>query len=69
MNGPPPTTCQLDRSRRQRELDFHVVSNMLDWDRAEQLALEALQDRTLTAAERDAWRARLDVASRRITLG
>ena len=60
---------QLDRSCRQRELDFHVATNTLDWDRAEHLALEALQDRTLTAAERDAWRARLDVASRRLSLG
>ena len=34
------------------------------------LALEALQHRTLTAAERDAGRTRLDVASRRrISLG
>ena len=24
MNGPPPTTCQLDHSRRQRELDFRT---------------------------------------------
>ena len=50
----------------QRELDFHVATNTLDWDRAEQLALDALQDRTLTAAERDAWRARLDAALRGI---
>ena len=56
----------LDRSRLQRELDFHVATNMLDWDRAEQLALEALQDRTLTAAERDAWRVPLDAARRGI---
>ena len=53
--------------RWQRELDCHVATNMLDWDRAEQLALKALQDRTLTAAERDAWRVPLDAARRGIT--
>lgn len=55
---------QVDR--RQRELDFHVATNTLDWDGAEELALAALQHRTLTSAQRYAWRARLDAALRGI---
>ena len=51
--------------RQQRELDFHAATDTLDWSRAEQLALAALQDRELTEAQRAVWRERLDVASRK----
>ena len=54
---------------RQREPDFHVATNTLNWLRAEQLALAGLQDRNLTKAQRDIWAKRLAVVSRRISLG
>ena len=54
---------------RQREPDFHVAANTLNWLRAEQLALAGLQDRNLTKAQRDIWAKRLAVVSRRISLG
>ena len=47
---------QLDGQRRER--DFHAATHALDWHRAEQLAVAALQDRDLTDAERDVWRER-----------
>ena len=55
--------------RQQREQAYHAATNMLEWRRAEQLALAVLQDCTLTDAERDAWRARLDGVIRKIEGG
>ena len=55
---------QLDRQRRER--DFHAATHALDWHRAEQLAVAALQDRDLTDAERDVWRERRAAARRGI---
>ena len=52
--------------RRSREQDFHATTHVLDWHRAEQLALEALQEGELSDAERDAWRGRRDAARRGI---
>ena len=52
--------------RRRREQDFHSATHALDWHRAEQLALAALQEGELSDAERDAWRERRDVARRGI---
>ena len=48
---------------QRRERDFHAATHALDWHRAEQLALAALQDRDLTDTERDAWRERPAVVS------
>ena len=53
---------QLDGQRRER--DFHAATHALDWHRAEQLTVAALQDRDLTDAERDAWRERRAAARR-----
>ena len=55
---------QLNGQRRER--DFHAATHALDWHRAEQLAVAALQDRDLTDAERDAWRERRAAARRGI---
>ena len=55
--------------RQQREFDYRVAANTRRWVRVEQLALAALKDRELTDAQRDAWRARLDVASRKAAGG
>ena len=55
---------QLDGQRRER--DFHAATHALDWHRAEQLAVAALQDRDLTDTERDAWRERRAAARRGI---
>ena len=52
--------------RQRREQDFHSATHALDWHRAEQLALAALQEGELSAAERDAWRERRDAARRGI---
>lgn len=61
-----PSAVAAGGDRQQREQDFHVATDTLDWHRAEQLALAGLQDADLTAVERDAWRARLDVVTRKI---
>ena len=55
---------QLDGQRRER--DFHDAIHALDWPRAEQLALAALQEADLSEAERDAWRARRAAAAERL---
>lgn len=56
----------INADRWRAELDFHAATNAGDWQRAEQLALAALQDGDLTEAERYAWRERCDVARRGI---
>ena len=52
--------------RRWREHEFHAATHALDWRRAEQLAIAALQEGGLDNAERDAWRERRDAARRGI---
>ena len=55
---------ELDRQRRERE--FHGATHALDWRRAEQLAVAALQDRDRPRPNGNAWRKRRDVAHRGI---
>ena len=55
---------QVERWRREQ--NFHAATHALDWHRAEQLAVAALQEGELGAAERDAWRERRDAARRGI---
>ena len=43
--------------RHQREIEYRGAANTDQWHRAEQLAKAALQDREMTDAQRDAWRA------------
>ena len=64
-----PDAVEAAVDSRQRELDFHVATNTLDWHRAGQLALKALNDSNLTEGALDVWRERFDAVRRGIAGG